>query len=187
MTLALLFVGPLCGQGNAPLAPSAINPPFGRQWGEPPGGLVDWAGRMKLDVLVKAPGDRPRIKILVISPREGSLPDHDSTSLEAHFIDGRLFQVSVHYTYPEKSTEFARARHEALKALLTKRYGAMSFNGRKKDSSDGILTISEAHHIEPRAGNMLLLALTEVRDIKRGDSAARFSLLYHNAGTLEGR
>jgi hypothetical protein len=165
-------------------APQAVDPPFGLKWGAPPAGLVDWAARFKLDVLVKALGDRPRQQILIISARKGSLPSHESTSLEAHFVDGRLFEVSVHYTYPGKSTDFVRARHDALKALLSKKFGPLKFNGSKKSSSDGIATVSEASHAEVGEGIMVMLALTEVRDTKRGDAAARFTLLYRNERIL---
>ena len=161
-------------------------PPFSLEWGESPGGLVDWAGRYKLDVHVKAPGDRPRIKILIVSPRVGTLPEHESTSLEAHFIDGRLFEVSVHYTYPGKSTEHVRARRDALKDLLVSQYGPLRLSGRKNGTEDGITTLSEAHHAEPVPGHALLLAYTELRDLKRGDAAARFSLIFHSDKILRG-
>lgn len=190
LAVALLGVSRAQDLPVVPVAPVAqagvIQPPFGLHWGDSPGGLIDWAARFKLDVLVKALGDRPRQKSLIISPREGTLPEHESTSLEAHFIDGRLFEVSVHYTYPGKKTDFVKGRYFALKNLLTKHHGPLAFNGRKKEAAQGIETISEAYHVEPRPGNLLLLAMTEVRDIKRGDSGARFSLLYHNEDILEG-
>ena len=189
LAFGLLLLCSVAGDGQAVRPPGAgkVEPPFGRKWGEPPTGLVDWAARFKLDVHVKAPGDRPRVKILMVAPRVGSLPNHESTSLEAHFIDGRLFEVSVHYTYPGESTDHVRARHAALKELLTRHYGPLKFNGRKNDTQDGITTLSEAFQAEPSPGNMLLLVFTEVRDAKRGDAAARFSVLYHNEGILDGR
>lgn len=184
VVLAGLGLGPMIVPARA--AAPAVDPPFNLQWGEPPGGLVDWAARYELDVLVKAPGDRPRIKVLVVAPREGTLPNHESTSLEAHFIDGRLFEVSVHYSYPGKAPAHVRGRHDVLRDLLAKRYGPLRFNGRKNGTRDGITTSSEAWQVEPRPGNVLLLAFTEVKDAKRGDAAARFSLLYRNAAVLEG-
>lgn len=187
MVVALLCAETVLGQVEAPAPVKGVEPPFNRKWGEAPVGLIDWAARFELDVLVKALGDRPRVKILVISARKGSLPNHESTSLEAHYIDGRLYELSVHYTYPGKSTEHVRARFGALKQILTKQFGALKFNGRKKAVTDGISTTSEAFHAEPKAGNMVVLALTEVQDTKREDAAARFSLLYHNDDILGGR
>lgn len=184
--LVILFCSMCCALSQA-ADQGRMDPPFNLKWGEPPAGLVDWAARFELDVLVKAPGDRPRVKVLVVSSREGALPNHESTSLEAHFIDGRLFEVSVHYAYPGKTPDHVRVRHDALKDLLAKRYGPLRFNGRKSSTADGITTLSEAWQIESEQGPVMLLALTEVRDDQRGDAAARFSLLYYNEAIAAGR
>jgi hypothetical protein len=182
--VCLMATGFVAAQEKVPT--KGIDPPFSLKWGEPPAGLISWAERYKLDVLVKAPGDRERINILVISPRTGTLPDHDSTSLEAHFIDGRLFEVSVHYTYPGQKPAHVRERFSVLRRMLTERFGPMTFNGRKRAKADGISTESEAFHVEPKPGHVVLLAFTEVRDVKRGDAAARYSLLFHNDDILTG-
>ena len=80
-----------------------------------------------------------------------------------------------------------KSRFVELKKGLTKRYGRFQFNGEKKSVADGISTKSESYHIRLPGGCMLLLAVTEVKDVKRGDSAARFSVVYHNAAILKGQ
>ena len=40
-----------------------VMPTFGRTWGEAPTGLLEWAGKYKLDVTVELPGDSPALQI----------------------------------------------------------------------------------------------------------------------------
>lgn len=162
-----------------------LQPPFGLSWGDSPTRLVDWAVRTKLDQVIKAPADRPRLKVLMVSPAKGTLPGHDATTLEARFMDGELFEVALHYNYPGKNALFVRTRFAALKKILTQRHGPFKLGARGRDEPrDGITTRSTAYQIEPAPGRNLMLVLTEVSDSKRADSSARFSVVYHNGGVL---
>ena len=165
-----------------------LPPPLELNWGDSPNWLVGWADRYGLDKNVRAPGKEPRLTILKVGKAKGPLPGHEATSVEARFIDGRLFEVTVHYTYPGRSIDFVKGRFLELKSGLTVRHGKFRFNGKKKPVvRDGISTSSEAYHLEAGEGRMLLLAVTEVKDVTRGDSAARFSVVYRNESILEGK
>lgn len=167
-------------QAGEPLAP-----PLELKWGDSPSWLVGWADRYGLDKNVRAPGNNPRLTILEVGKAKGPLPGHEATSVEARFIDGRLFEVAVHYTYPGRTSDFVKGRFLELKTGLTVRHGKFRLNGKKKPLvKDGIATSSEAYHLEAGEGRMLLLAVTEVTDVKRGDSSARFSVVYRNESIL---
>ena len=99
-------------------AAEPLQPPFGLSWGDSPTRLVDWAMRTKLDQTVKAPADQPRLKVLLVSPVRGTLPGHDATTLEARFMDGKLFEVALHYTYPGRNSAFVRAQFAELRKKL---------------------------------------------------------------------
>lgn len=162
-----------------------LSPPLDLKWGDSPSWLVGWADRHGMDKNVKAPGSNKRLTILEVGPEAGSLPGHEATSVEARFMDGRLFEVAVHYTYPGRSSDFVKGRFLELKSGLTVRHGKFRFNGKKKPLvKDGIATSSEAWHLEAGEGRMLLLAVTEVKDVKRGDSAGRFSVVYRNEAII---
>lgn len=162
-----------------------LPPPFALSWGDSPARLSDWALRTHLDQTVKSLAGQPRLKIHLFSSAEGSLPEHDASTLEARFIEGRLFEVALHYTYPGRDADFVRARFAELKKILTTRHGAFKPGGKKQDvPRGGIVTRSTAYRFEPAGNRQLLLVLTEVRDAQRGDSSARFSAVYHNGGLL---
>ena len=185
-----MILGRVCGLSLLLLAGLATSrggelaPPFGLSWGGAPGRLVDWAKRFELDLLVKAPGKEPDVSILLITPETGSLPDHEASMLEARFIGGKLFEVGVHYTYPGQRSEFVQGRSVEMKRLLTVTHGEFKLSGRQKDVKDGITTTSEAYHLEPEPGYLLMLARTVVTDTKRGDTATRFSVVYHSDRVL---
>lgn len=166
-------------------AGEAISPPFGLTWGDSPARLLDWAARMRLDQTVKVPADRPRLKILTIGSPGGTLPEHDASMIEAHFLDGLLTEVTLHYTYPGRPAPFVRGKFAELKRLLATRHGAFQPAGVNRTREDGIAKESEAFQLHVGRGSHLLLALTEVRDLKRGDAAARFSVVYHHDGEKE--
>ncbi len=165
-------------------AAEPLPPPFGLNWGDAPTLLVDWAVRTKLDQLVKAPADQPRLKILMITAAKGNLPGHEASTLEARFMDGRLFEVAIHYTYPGKKADFVRGQFVELKGILTRRHGSFKPSGDSRERRDGILVRSTAYRNGPTANRSLMLVLTEVADEKRGDAAARFTVVYHNSGLL---
>jgi hypothetical protein len=174
-TALLLLAAARCG-GAEPLPP-----PLELQWGGSPTRLMALADRFGMDKTVRTPGKEPRIMILQVGPEKGSIPGHEASMVEARFIGGRLYEVAVHYTYPGRKTDFVKARFIALKKGLTAHYGRFQFDGEKKTVADGITRKSESYHLQVADGRMLLLAITEVKDVKRGDSAATFSVVYHNA------
>jgi hypothetical protein len=166
-------------------AAEPLDPPLELKWGDSPSWLVGFADRHGMDKNVRAPGKEPRLTILEVGPAKGPLPGHEASSIEARFMDGRLFEVAVHYTYPGRSSDFVKGRFLALKSGLTVRHGKFRLNGKKKPAvKDGISTSSEAYHLDAGEGRVLLLAVTEVKDMKRGDSAARFSVVYRNETIL---
>jgi hypothetical protein len=172
--------------GFEPLGAADFKPPFGLSWGGSPGRLVEWAKRFKLDLLVKAPGNDPKMSILLITSQEGGLPGgHEASMLEARFREGRLFEVVVHYSFPGRQAGFVEERFIILKRELKARHGAFKLAGRQKVVKDGILTNSDAYHLEPAPGLLLMLAYTTVKDVKRGDVAARFSVIYHSDRILQ--
>ena len=168
-------------------AAEALAPPFGLKWGDAPNSLVNWALKAKLDQTVKSPAEQPRLKILMISHATGSLPKHEATMLEARFMDGRLFEVALHYGYPGQSADFVRGKFNALKGILSRRHGVFRLSGNKREGPlDGIITRSSGYRIDPTSDEHLVLAFTEVVDARRGDAAARFSVMYHSAAVLAG-
>lgn len=171
----------LAGQG---VADEALPLPLELQWGGNPTRLMALADRFGMDKTVKTPGKDPRRMIVEVGPEKGSLPGHEATSLEARFIGGKLYQLTVHYTYPGRKTDFVRARFLELKKGLSLRHGKFRFDSEDKSAADGITTLSESYHIAMAEGRMLMLALTEYRDEKRADSNARFSVIYHNETVL---
>jgi len=134
--------------------------------------------RTKLDQTVKAPADQPRLKVLLVSPARGTLPGHDATTLEARFMDGKLFEVALHYTYPGRNSAFVRAQFAELRKILSHRHGPLQMGAKTREEPlDGVVTRSTAYQIEPAPGSNLMLVMTEVTDAKRGDKSARFSVV----------
>ena len=167
-------------------AAEPLLPPFGLKWGEPPDGLVDWALRSSLDQTIKVPASDPRLKVLLVSSPKGNLPGHDATTLEARFIDGMLFEVALHYTYPGRKSSFVRGQFAELKRILAQRHGPLALGAKsRKEPLAGVSSSSIAYQLEPAAGRSLMLVLTEVVDTKHGDRSARFSVVYHNGGIVE--
>ena len=167
-------------------AAEPLLPPLGLKWGDSPNGLVGWASRTNLDQTVKAPASDPRLKVLLVSSPQGTLPGHAATTLEARFIDGRLFEVTLHYTYPGRKSSFVRGQFAELKRILAQRHGPLALGAkRRKEPLAGVSSSSIAYQLEPVAGRSLMLVMTEVVDTKRGDRSARFSVIYHNGGIIE--
>lgn len=185
--MRILLLGVLLLSACVPVVGAEpLQPPFGLSWGDSPNRLVDWAVRMKLDQTVKAPADEPRLKILLVSPAKGSLPGHDASTLEARFMDGKLFEVALHYSYPGKGAPFVRAQFVELKKILTRRHGGFKPGGQKRETPiEGVTTRSTAFQIDPAPARYLMLILTEAMDTKRGDASARFTVIYHNGGLLK--
>lgn len=184
---AFLICGFLVVHGIPVLrAAEPLQPPFGLNWGDSPARLVDWAVRKKLDQTVKLPAEQPQLKILEVSPSKGTLPGHDASRLEARFMDGRLFEVCLHYTYPGRNTIFVRGQFAELKRILSQRHGPLKLGAKTRGAPvAGVESQSVAYQLEFRSGSSLMLLMTEVSDAKRGDQSARFSVVYHNGGVLE--
>lgn len=179
LVLALLL-GARCGTAEP------LPPPLELEWGGSPARLMALADRFGMDKTVRTRGKQPRVTIVQIGPEKGTLPNHHASAVEARFIGGRLYEVTVHYTFPGRSTDFVKAQFVKLKKGLSKRHGPFQFNGEKKSVEEGVATSSESYHINVADGRILLLAITEVKDVVRGDSAARFSAVYHNSSVLDG-
>ncbi|MGC6581323.1 MAG: hypothetical protein ACON4K_03235 [Akkermansiaceae bacterium] len=168
------------------LAAEPLLPPFGLNWGDSPNGLVEWASRTGLDQTVKAPASDPRLKVLLVSSPKGKLPGHEASVVEARFNHGRLFEVTLHYTYPGRKSSFVRGRFAELKRILAQRHGPLSLGAKsRKEPLAGVASSSIAYQLEPAAGRSLMLVMTEVVDTKREDRSARFSVVYHNSGVIE--
>ena len=184
---AILVYGFLVFQAVSVLsAADPLRPPFGLAWGDSPTRLIDWATRTSLDLTVKVPAGRPGLKILLVSPARGTLPGHDATTLEARFMDGKLFEAALHYTYPGRTSAFVRAQFAELKKILSHRHGSLQLGAKTREEPvDGVVTRSTAYQIETAPGSNLMLAMTEVSDAKRGDRSARFSVVYHNGGAVQ--
>jgi len=171
--ILLLSAGPLAAQ-------ALLEPPFGLHWGDSPEKLIGWAGRHALDVTIVLPGDETALRIVKIQPRKGLLPDTQAAALEARFLSGRLFELTVHYFDPEASADTIAARFDALRKQLTAQHGALTANQQQRTVEDKFATKTLAFHREPVKGLFLLLAFTEVEDLLRQSKEARFSLIYRN-------
>lgn len=185
----MVALGPLVqpvGSNPLPVGKEPLPPPFELTWGEPPANLVAWARRNKFDQHVKEPGGNRRLAILRISAPEGPLPEHQASTLEARFFDGRLYEVTLHYTFPGMKAGDVRGKFTALKELLTNRHGKFVLDANKQATRNGVVTKSMSYKTKPAQERLLLLALTEVRDAVRGDAAAKFSVVYHNDRILRG-
>jgi hypothetical protein len=162
------------------MAQAEMNPPFGLNWGDSPEKLVAWATRQSLDLNIMQPGDQPELRILKIQPSKGFLPEHKASALEARFLNGRLYELTVHYFDPDASADLMEARFEEMRRELTARHGALTANQQERSVVDKFATRKISFHREPVKGMMLLLVFTEVEDLLRQSKEARFSLVYRN-------
>ena len=161
-------------------AQSPIPPPYGLRWGDSPEKLVEWASKHAFDLTLTQPGDQPALRILRISPRQGFLPDSRANAVEARFLYGRLFEVTIHYTDPDAGADAMEARFEALRRELVQRHGPMKANRQDRQVEDQFVTRTQSFHREPVKGMFLLLAYTEMEDLLRQRKDSRFSLVYRN-------
>lgn len=100
--------------------------------------------------------------------------------MEARFLGGRLYELTVDYADPNASLDEMEARFETIKRQTTKEYGKLSVNQQKRTVRDKFVTRTESYHREPVRGLFLLLAYTEVEDLLRSSKSSRFSLIYRN-------
>lgn len=162
------------------MAQGELSPPFGLNWGDSPEKLVEWATRHSLDIKISQPGDQPALRIFMIQPTKGFLPEHKASALEARFLNGRLYELTVHYFDPDASADLMEARFEEMRRELTARHGALTANQQERSVADKFATRKISFHREPVKGMMLLLVFTEVEDLLRQSKEARFSLVYRN-------
>jgi hypothetical protein len=173
--LAILWVA-----ASGASAQNLIEPPFGLRWGDSPEKLISWASRHSLDLTISLPGDQPKLRVLKIEPRKGLLPDSKAAAVEARFLTGRLYELTVHYTDPDASADTMLARFEELRKQVAKEHGPLLANQQQRSVEDQFVTRRQSFHREPVKGLFLLLAFTEVEDQLRKSREARFSLIYRN-------
>lgn len=174
-----LLCGMLAGATHL-TAQDLIQPPFGLRWGDPPGKLISWAQKHSLDLNIFTPGDQPALRRLTITPKEGLLPDSPASSLEGNFLNGGLYELTLHYADGSASTEAMEKRFETLRKQIAAEHGALTVNEQQRSIVDQFVTRTRSFHREPVRGMFLLITWTEMEDLLRKTKEARFSLIYRN-------
>lgn len=172
---AVLF---LCGANLH--AQAIIQPPFGLNWGDSPEKLVAWSSAHSLDLTVSVPGNQPGLRIVKIEASKGFLPDSPASAVEGKFLNGGLFEMTVHYLDPAATALEMEGRFEKLKRQIALEHGPLLANQQRKVVEDQFVTRTQSFHREPVKGVFLLVAWTEVEDLLRKSRIARFSLIYRN-------
>ena len=108
------------------------------------------------------------------------MPESEASAIEGRFMDGRLYELTVHYLDPAATANEIEARFEALKRQTAREYGKLKANQQQRSVTDQFVTRTESFHREPVKGLFLLLAYTEVEDLLRKTKSSRFSLIYRN-------
>ncbi len=181
LAMGLLLVA---SAGQRLAAQAILAPPFGLQWGDTPDKVLDWAETKKLDVNIRIPGNRPEIRELRISSASGPLPGHQAYALEARYHWGKLYEVTLHYGAPGMKPAEVRAAFAKLKTAMAAKHGVFAPNNKQEKKEDGFVRQSVSYHVEPVAGLLLLMSLTEVEDTLRKKQSVRFSLLYRNQNII---
>lgn len=174
----LAFV--LCLGGHGLRAQAIIEPPFGLRWGDSPEKLISWSSKHSLDLNISIPGDQPGLRVLRIQSGKGMLPDSPASAVEGKFLNGGLYEVTVHYADPAASAQAMEERFMKLRAQITQEQGPLLANQQRKVVEDQFVTRTQSFHREPVRGVFLLIAWTEVEDLLRQSKEARFSLIYRN-------
>jgi hypothetical protein len=172
-TFLLMLAGNACAQG-------IIEPPFGLRWGDSPEKLIAWASRHALDVTISLPGEQPSLRIVKIQPKKGFLPETQAGAVEGRFLEGKLYELSIHYFDPEASADLMETRFDELRKQVVHEHGALLTNQQRRAVADQFVTRTQSFHREPVKGLFLLLAYTEVEDLLRKSKEAKFSLIYRN-------
>lgn len=118
--------------------------------------------------------------MLRIQPEQGLLPDSPASSVEGKFLNGGLYEMTVHYSDPAASAEMMEQRFEELRKQITLAHGELKPNQQRRVVDDQFVTRTQSLHREPIRGVFLLIAWTEVEDLLRKTREARFSLIYRN-------
>lgn len=161
-------------------AQELIQPPFGLRWGDPPGKLISWASKHSLDLNIFTPGDQPALRTFTISPQQGLLPGSPATSLVGKFLNGGLYELTLHYTNSKSSAETMETRFNTLRKQIAAEHGALTVNEQQRTIEDQFVTRTRSFHREPVRGMFLLITFTEMEDLLRKTKEARFSLIYRN-------
>lgn len=157
-----------------------IEPPFGMRWGDTPEKLIAWSTKHSLDHSIFIPGKQPSFRVVRVQPEHGLLPDSSASAIEGMFLNGGLYELTVHYTDPEASAEIMEERFEKLRKQITLEQGELKPNQQRRVVSDQFVTRTQSFHREAIRGVFLLIAWTEVEDLLRKTRVARFSLIYRN-------
>jgi hypothetical protein len=161
-------------------AQALIEPPFGLRLGDSPEKLISWSSKHSLNLNIFIPGDQPGLRVLRISPKSGLLPDSPASAVEGKFLNGGLYEMTVHYADPSASAGMMEERFLKLRQQLAREQGALTPNQQRRVVEDQFVTRTESFHREPVKGVFLLIAWTEVEDLLRKTKEARFSLIYRN-------
>lgn len=161
-------------------AQAILAPPFGLNWGDSPEKLITWASKHSLDVNIFLPGAQPGLRILKIEPKKGFLPGTKAGAVEARFLTGKLYELTIHYFDPEASADLMKSRFDELRKQVTSEHGKLLTNQQQRSVEDKFVTRTQSFHREPVKGLFLLVAFTEVEDLLRKSKVARFSLIYRN-------
>jgi len=170
----------LCFAATELRAQRIIEPPFGLRWGDTPEKLIAWSTKHSLDLSIFIPGKQPGLRVVRIQPERGMLPDSLASAVEGKFLNGGLYEMTVHYTDPEASAGTMEARFEKLRKQITLEHGDLKPNQQRKVVGDQFVTRTQSFHREAIRGVFLLIAWTEVEDLLRKTREARFSLIYRN-------
>jgi hypothetical protein len=165
--------------GNA-WAQGILEPPFGLRWGDSPEKLISWASRHALDVTISLPGEQAALRIVKIQPKKGFLPETQAGAVEGRFLEGKLYELSIHYFDPEASADLMETRFDELRKQVVNEHGPLLTNQQRRAVADQFVTRTQSFHREPVKGLFLLLAFTEVEDLLRKSKEAKFSLIYRN-------
>ncbi|MFK7852377.1 MAG: hypothetical protein AB8D78_15485 [Akkermansiaceae bacterium] len=161
-------------------AQAIIEPPFGLNWGDSPEKLISWSTKHSLDLTILVPGDQPALRVLKIAPQKGMLPNSPASGVEAKFLNGGLFEMTVHYADPAASALMMQERFTKLKKQIALEHGQLLANQQRRVVENQFVTRTQSFHREPVRGVFLLVAWTEVEDLLRKSKQARFSLIYRN-------
>lgn len=161
-------------------AQEILEPPFGLQWGESPEKLIQWASRLILDVTITLPGNQPALRVLKIAPKNGNLPGTEASGVEGRFLEGKLYEITVHYNDPTLSSDKMVQRFTDLKKQISSEQGAMVADRGGKTISDDFVTEVNSFYREPIKGLQLILVATQISDLLRQTTLHKFSLIYRN-------
>lgn len=120
------------------------------------------------------------MRVVGIKPRSGMLPGTREAAVEGRFLQGRLFEFTVHYHDPEASSELMEERFQKMRRQLAGEYGALTADQQQRLVEDQFATRTLGFHREPVKGLFLMLAFTEIEDLLRKSKTCRFSLIYRN-------